>query len=87
MPEQATERRTIGITDTYHGVIKLVAASRGTTLTEVVETMLFTELQLLFQKDPTLWNLIRELVNRDETQEEGVRNRTLALLDQLKPEG
>lgn len=79
------ERVTLAIGDTYHAVLKLMAAARATTLTEMVERLLCDGLRREFERDPRLALVVRELVLRDEQADTLVRERTLELLNLLIP--
>ncbi len=79
------ERVTLAIGDTYHAVLKLLAAARAVTLTELVEELLCDGLRREFERDPRLAFVVRELVVRDELADPLVRERTLELLDLLIP--
>ena len=77
------ERVTLAISGTYHAVLKLLAAARAVTLTELVEGLLCDGLCREFACDPRLEGVVRELVLRDERADASVRERTLELLSQL----
>jgi hypothetical protein len=77
------ERVTLAISGTYHAVLKLLAAARAVTLTELVEGLLCDGLCREFASDPRLESVVRELVLRDERADPGVQERTLELLSQL----
>jgi hypothetical protein len=77
------ERVSLAIGDTYHAVLKLIAAARMVTLTEMVEDLLCTSLRREFECDPRLALVVRELVVRGEQVEPPVRERTLNLLNVL----
>jgi hypothetical protein len=79
------ERVTLAIGDTYHAVLKLMAAARAATLTEMVERLLCDGLRREFERDPRLALVVRELVTRDEQADPLVRARTLELLNVLIP--
>ena len=77
------ERVTLAIGGTYHAVLKLLAAARAVTLTELVERLLCDGLCREFESDPRLESVVRELVLRDERADSCVRERTLEMLGQL----
>ena len=80
-----SERVSLAIGDTYHAVLKLLAAVRAVTLTELAEGMLYEGLRREFERDSRLALVVRELVLRDELAAPLVRERTLELLDLLIP--
>jgi hypothetical protein len=77
------ERVTLAIGDTCHAVLKLLAAARAVTLTDLAEGLLCDGLRREFERDPHLKNVVRELVMRDERADVNVRQRTVELLDTL----
>jgi hypothetical protein len=77
------ERVTLAIGDTCHAVLKLLAAARAVTLTDLAEGLLCDGLRREFERDPHLENVVRELVVRDERADVNVRQRTVELLDML----
>ena len=77
------ERVTLAIGGTYHAVLKLLAAARAVTLTELVDGLLCDGLCREFACDPRLESVVRELVLRDERADPRVQERTLELLDKL----
>jgi hypothetical protein len=79
-------RQNLAVGDVYHAVMKLMAAARSKTLTELVEELLFEGLSREFRSDPALAFVVRELVKRDEKADPDLRGRTLRLLDKLAPE-
>ena len=77
------ERVTLAVGDTCHAVLKLLAAARAVTLTDLAEGLLCDGLRREFERDPHLKNVVRELVVRDERVDVNVRRRTVELLDTL----
>jgi hypothetical protein len=78
-----SERVTLAIGGTYHAVLKLLAAARAVTLTELVGELLCDGLCREFASDPRLEGVVRELVLRDEKADPRVQERTLELLVEL----
>ena len=89
-----SNRVNLAIGDTYHQILKLLAVTRGITLTELVEEIMLAGIRKEFDRDPVLETLVRQLVVRDESSvkekdKEGntLRDRTLALLDLIQAQG
>ena len=86
-----TERVTLAISGTCHAVLKLLAAARAVTLTELVERacpelaegVLCDGLCREFAYDPRLESVVREWVLRDERADPFVQERTMQLLGEL----
>ena len=77
------ERTTLAISGACHAVLKLLAAARAVTLTELVEGLLCEGLCREFESDPRLESMVRELVLRDERADPFVQERTMQLLGEL----
>jgi hypothetical protein len=82
--EDISSRRNLAIADTYHACLKMLAASRTITLTQLTEEILYDAIKAQLEEDPQLLELVRQLVGRDEKgHEDLLRERTLDLIDYI----
>jgi hypothetical protein len=79
------DRRNLAVQDTYHTVLKMLATAKMVTLTEYTERILYKGIMEAFDEDPTLVPLVKQLVGRDEKDDQNgnLRERTLRLIARI----
>ncbi len=91
MAEERGGRKNVAVGDTYHTLLKVLAAVRGQgdTVTGLANEFIHEGCRRSFEEDPRAADLVRELIARDSTLDEDqqkgedLKKRALALLEQL----